>query len=346
MIPERDIDQHPLPAIQGLSSVLPYQPPRRRRPILAVLDLLQKRYSQQSTQLGSPGEVATKVGLQPEGSDTPRRPLSSKPSSESMDDTKVGLQQCVEESYLKPTDAVSEENKPTTSESGVNQESSKNTSEKDTTKKAIPLTKKYSLLDSLMIDHPDINDGFSYAFKYSNTPSKLDDVEVSVQQSIKQFPEIPEEPLQHRIFKNPVDYQKAQNKLDALLGESIKTGGVMHLNTPGAFGPLLLSQYFEKTSEEKKESAGSEAVVVEVPEGRRANNQKPTKLMLRPVAKAVAGPRGIAVASPIAKAVLRRGQTVELDYDPDAVAIAGPGGRAHAHPEFLVDYQDSKESEK
>lgn len=262
-----------------------------------------------------------------------------------MDNTKVGLQQCVEEGYSKPTDAVSEENKPMTPESGVSQESSKNISEKETTKKAIPLTKKYSLLDSLMIDHPDINDGFSYAFKYSNSPND-DDVEVSVQQSIKQFPEIPEEPLQHRIFKNPVDYQKAQNKLDALLGESIKTGGVMHLNTPGTFGPLLLSQYFEKTSEEKKESAGSEAVVVEVPEGRRVNNQKPTKLMLRPVAKAVAGPRGIAVASPIAKAVLRRGQTVELDYDPDAVAIAGPGGRAHAHPEFLVDYQDSKESEK
>lgn len=291
--------------------------------------------------------AATNVGLQSGGSDTSRKPLSAEPYSEPKDNTTVDLQQYEEESYLNPAFAVSEENKHIRPDSsGENEESSKNTSEQESPKKAVHLTKMYSLLDTLMNDHPDLNDGFSYAFKYSNKPSKLDDVEVTVQQSVKKFPEIPEEPLQHRVFKTPADYKKAQVKLDALLGESTKTGGAMHLNTPGAFGPLLLSQYLEKNSEEKQESAGSEAVVVEVPDGRRANNQRPTKLMLRPVAKAVAGPKGIAVASPIAKAVLRRGQNVELDYDPDAVAIAGPGGRAHAHPEFLVDYQDSKESEK
>lgn len=69
-----------------------------------------------------------------------------------------------------------------------------------------------------------------------------------------------------------------------------------------------------------------------------AADSKRTSLILRPVAKAVAGPRGVAVASPVAKAILRKGQLVSIDYDPDAVAIAGPGGSAEAHPKLVISY--------
>lgn len=66
-----------------------------------------------------------------------------------------------------------------------------------------------------------------------------------------------------------------------------------------------------------------------------------TRLTLRPVAKAVAGPRGVAVASPIAQAVLRRKDPApEITYEPDSVAVAGPGGQAYSHPKLVVTYLD------
>ncbi|KAF6212301.1 hypothetical protein GE061_012823 [Apolygus lucorum] len=85
-------------------------------------------------------------------------------------------------------------------------------------------------------------------------------------------------------------------------------------------------------------SSNSAMMVASVPMGK---NQA-TSLLLRPVAKAVAGPKGVAVASPVAKAVLRKGEKVDIDFDPDAVAIAGPGGQAHAHPKLIISYTNEK----
>uniref|UniRef100_A0A146M676 DUF4774 domain-containing protein n=1 Tax=Lygus hesperus TaxID=30085 RepID=A0A146M676_LYGHE len=88
-------------------------------------------------------------------------------------------------------------------------------------------------------------------------------------------------------------------------------------------------------------SSNSAMMVASVPMGK---NQA-TSLLLRPVAKAVAGPKGVAVASPVAKAVLRKGEKVDIDFDPDAVAIAGPGGQAHAHPKLIISYTNEKSDE-
>lgn len=87
--------------------------------------------------------------------------------------------------------------------------------------------------------------------------------------------------------------------------------------------------------------AESAMMVASVPMGK---NQA-TSLVLRPVAKAVAGPKGVAVASPVARAVLRKGEKVDIDFDPDAVAIAGPGGQAHAHPKLIISYTNEKTDE-
>ena len=77
----------------------------------------------------------------------------------------------------------------------------------------------------------------------------------------------------------------------------------------------------------------------------KEDEKRTTRLILKPVARAVAGPRGVAVAAPIARAILKKGEKVSLEFDPDAVAIAGPGGKAHAHPQFTIDYvEDVKEA--
>lgn len=75
-----------------------------------------------------------------------------------------------------------------------------------------------------------------------------------------------------------------------------------------------------------------------------ATDNKKTSLILKPVAKAVAGPNGVAVASPVAKAIVRKGQVVSIDFDPEAVAIAGPGGSADAQPKLVISYASEPQS--
>jgi hypothetical protein len=74
--------------------------------------------------------------------------------------------------------------------------------------------------------------------------------------------------------------------------------------------------------------------------------KKPTTLVLKPVAKVVAGPKGIAIAAPISRAVVRKGQDVNIHFDPDAVAVVGPGGIADAHSELFLSYYEELPSQK
>lgn len=330
------------PVVHGLADALQHQPPRRRRPILAILDLLQKRYNLHAADLApsltrpDSGFSGVKSGESEVSSNT----TTSNATQTSTEDGKGGGEGCKTKDTCDSGEGAVESE---TTEAIENSESDDQVQVKDTGKVA-QISKIYSLLDSLMKDHPDINDGFSYAYKYRvpHAPTSFDNVELSVQQSLNRFPQLAEDPVAHNILKKPVNYEKAQEKLDSILEDNAKKGTPVHLNTPGAFGPLLLNRYLEHnpvgTNEDsKKENDSGEDTVVEAPEER---NQKATKLILRPVAKAVAGPRGVAVASPVARAILRRGQKVTVEYEPDAVAIAGPGGRAHAHPQFSMEYID------
>lgn len=63
-------------------------------------------------------------------------------------------------------------------------------------------------------------------------------------------------------------------------------------------------------------------------------------LILKPAAKAIAGQDGKAIANPLARAVLRQGTNVDVLFEPDAVAIAGPGGTAHAESDLEIHYED------
>lgn len=63
-------------------------------------------------------------------------------------------------------------------------------------------------------------------------------------------------------------------------------------------------------------------------------------LILQPVARAIAADAGKAVATPLSKAILRQGTNVDILFEPEAVAIAGPGGIAHAQSVLEISYAD------
>ena len=63
-------------------------------------------------------------------------------------------------------------------------------------------------------------------------------------------------------------------------------------------------------------------------------------LILKPVARAVAGQRGRAIATPLSRAILRQNVNVDVLFEPEAVAIAGPGGIAHAESDLEIMYED------
>jgi hypothetical protein len=81
-------------------------------------------------------------------------------------------------------------------------------------------------------------------------------------------------------------------------------------------------------------------------EGNANIPKKPTMLVLKPAAKAVAGAKGIAVAAPLSRAVVRKGQEVNIHFDPDAVAVVGPGGVADAHSDLIISYFEDLSSQK
>jgi hypothetical protein len=87
-----------------------------------------------------------------------------------------------------------------------------------------------------------------------------------------------------------------------------------------------------KGLESLKESGRNEVNASEV--------KKPTTIVLKPVAKAVAGPKGIALAAPQSRAVVRKGQDVNIHFDPEAVAVVGPGGVADAHSDLFISYYE------
>lgn len=65
-----------------------------------------------------------------------------------------------------------------------------------------------------------------------------------------------------------------------------------------------------------------------------------TKIYLKPSARAKAGVGGVALSNPISTAVVRRGDTISIEYLPDATAEAGDGGVAISRPELVIHFVD------
>ncbi|KAL1455486.1 hypothetical protein WDU94_009576 [Cyamophila willieti] len=61
-----------------------------------------------------------------------------------------------------------------------------------------------------------------------------------------------------------------------------------------------------------------------------------TKIILKPESNAIAGTNGTAIASPISRAIVRRGDYVEIDYAPKSMAVVGNGGTAQSEPQLVI----------
>lgn len=65
--------------------------------------------------------------------------------------------------------------------------------------------------------------------------------------------------------------------------------------------------------------------------------RKQAALILEPHSKAVVGNGGTAISTPISKAYLKWGVPTNVYFNPESVAIAGVGGKAHATADLELD---------
>lgn len=69
----------------------------------------------------------------------------------------------------------------------------------------------------------------------------------------------------------------------------------------------------------------------------KKNGKKTAALILEPHSKAIVGNGGTAISTPISRAYLKRGVTTNVYFNPESVAIAGVGGKAHAQADLELD---------
>ncbi|XP_022212340.2 uncharacterized protein LOC111067535, partial [Drosophila obscura] len=65
--------------------------------------------------------------------------------------------------------------------------------------------------------------------------------------------------------------------------------------------------------------------------------RKQAALILEPHSRAVVGNGGTAISTPISRAYLKKGVPTNVYFNPDSVAIAGVGGKAHATADLELD---------
>ncbi|XP_017028597.1 uncharacterized protein [Drosophila kikkawai] len=69
----------------------------------------------------------------------------------------------------------------------------------------------------------------------------------------------------------------------------------------------------------------------------KVQGRKQAALILEPHSKAVVGNGGTAISTPISKAYLKKGVPTNVYFNPESVAIAGVGGKAHATADLELD---------
>lgn len=67
-----------------------------------------------------------------------------------------------------------------------------------------------------------------------------------------------------------------------------------------------------------------------------------TKVILKPLARSKAGRKGTAISSPISTVFVKRGDYVEIEYLPEAIADVGDDGTAISRPELFIHFVDRR----
>lgn len=104
-------------------------------------------------------------------------------------------------------------------------------------------------------------------------------------------------------------------------------------NTPSVGGPSWLRRTTVVTAASTAVATDSKAEASAI---NNATARPVTRIYLKPSARAKAGAGGVALSNPISTAVVRRGDTVSIEYMPDALAEVGEGGVAISRPELVI----------
>lgn len=119
--------------------------------------------------------------------------------------------------------------------------------------------------------------------------------------------------------KNPKENSKV--KVEST-GKTSTSGNVPHIS----FGTYFLP-YFSQEHQQQEQLLAATV----------KKTKKPATLILEPHSKAVVGNGGTAISTPISKAYLKRGVSTNVYFNPESVAIAGVGGKAHAQADLELD---------
>uniref|UniRef100_A0A1I8Q257 DUF4774 domain-containing protein n=1 Tax=Stomoxys calcitrans TaxID=35570 RepID=A0A1I8Q257_STOCA len=116
--------------------------------------------------------------------------------------------------------------------------------------------------------------------------------------------------------KSPTDSH--QIKVEAT-GRTATSGNVPQIQFATYFLPYFSQGQQQQLQQERKKAT------------------KTAALILEPHSKAIVGNGGTAISTPISRAFLKRGVTTNVYFNPESVAIAGVGGKAHAQADLELD---------
>ncbi|XP_065360343.1 uncharacterized protein LOC135954194 [Calliphora vicina] len=120
-----------------------------------------------------------------------------------------------------------------------------------------------------------------------------------------------------RTAANPTDTSDTGVKVEAI-GKTSTKGNIPEI----PFGTYFLP-YFSQDQQQQQQSG-----------------KKTASLILEPHSKAIVGNGGTAISTPFSRAYLKRGVTTNVYFNPESVAIAGVGGKAHAQADLELDLID------
>lgn len=140
---------------------------------------------------------------------------------------------------------------------------------------------------------------------------------------------------QQRIQKQP-SKQNSENLKQDLKSQNLKNRGKQHYD-PNApfFAPWKNHPQFNYL---KNKHTLDTSKLIQFKTEETINDKNTVTLILKPIARAIAGLEGRAMATPLARAVVERGTNADILFEPDAVAIVGPGGIAHAQSDLEIGY--------
>ncbi|XP_073841178.1 uncharacterized protein [Musca autumnalis] len=150
--------------------------------------------------------------------------------------------------------------------------------------------------------------------------------------------------------KKPVN-KKPKTKAASTKKSQVKVEAISRTATSGNIPQIPFGTYFLPYFSQGQQQ--EEQLQLKSQQRQKQNKSQPQKpalktasLILEPHSKAIVGNGGTAISSPISRAVLKRGVPTNVYFNPESVAIAGVGGKAHAQADLELDLHRSIPNEE